>query len=427
MGRDASPGFRALRLPITVAYGVGAYTARILVGSERLPQNVLLDTGSASFALKMDRYDPGKDQWLRPMSLVQDVTYGAGAWAGPVVQTCAEFQDVCGHRLSVDDVPMALMEADAENLYHADGILGLAFSPLDPAYDVSAYLEERGIRPPMSYPWCFQTTQNLSLIRQAKTKLQAFPRQEVTPFFTLAESRGLVVNRFATFTQRAIVHAAPGADMASMLKDPVNQGWLILGGTQDPADLFEGGFQTLQISHDVYYNTHLKSLQVQGFDPFSAPELSPEEMAKHISNSFFDTGSSFVVLPGPLYDTVMAQLEGLNPSFGDAIRRFQQRFQSMNGIDTETLDLSLWPDLFFTFAGERGEDVGLTLSPSAYWQMNAMHAGQAFFVLMRGLASFPNQSILGLPMFQGRYCVFDRSQDGLGVIRVARGAPHGCR
>ena len=57
---------------------------------------------------------------------------------------------------------------------------------------------------------------------------------------------------------------------------------------------------------------------------------------------------------------------------------------------------------------------------SAYWPRNALAHGQTLCLLMRGLAHFPNQSILGLPLFAGRYTVFDRAAaGGLGVVRVA--------
>ena len=49
-----------------------------------------------------------------------------------------------------------------------------------------------------------------------------------------------------------------------------------------------------------------------------------------------------------------------------------------------------------------------------------MHAGECFFLLMRQMPKWPNQSILGLPLMSGHYCVFDRRMEGDGVLRMAK-------
>jgi hypothetical protein len=56
----------------------------------------------------------------------------------------------------------------------------------------------------------------------------------------------------------------------------------------------------------------------------------------------------------------------------------------------------------------------------------AMRAGQPFFLLMPQLAGWPNQSILGLPLLDGHFCVFDRTCHGTGRVRmrVASAHPH---
>jgi len=45
----ASP--QSLRIPITNVYGGGDYTATLLVGSQKKPANVILDTGSSTLAV----------------------------------------------------------------------------------------------------------------------------------------------------------------------------------------------------------------------------------------------------------------------------------------------------------------------------------------------------------------------------------------
>ena len=77
----------AIRIPITNYYGGGDYTAAIQIGSRQAIANVILDTGSSTLAVKQSTYNPLTDAALRPTSLVQDITYGTGGWAGPLVTT----------------------------------------------------------------------------------------------------------------------------------------------------------------------------------------------------------------------------------------------------------------------------------------------------------------------------------------------------
>ena len=51
---------RVARIPITNVYADGAYTGCVLVGPKRKKMNVLLDSGSAVFALDGRKYKPDK-------------------------------------------------------------------------------------------------------------------------------------------------------------------------------------------------------------------------------------------------------------------------------------------------------------------------------------------------------------------------------
>jgi hypothetical protein len=86
------------------------------------------------------------------------------------------------------------------------------------------------------------------------------------------------------------------------------------------------------------------------------------------------------------------------------------------GIPASQLDLSKWPSISFILAGDTGEDVTLTCSPQTYWQVDAPKAGQAVFQI-NDMGSI--QSILGLPLLNNYYTVFDRSLDSYGSIRFA--------
>ena len=70
--------------------------------------------------------------------------------------------------------------------------------------------------------------------------------------------------------------------------------------------------------------------------------------------------------------------------------------------------------------GWRPACITVRIAASHYWPHNALNAGQALFLLMPGLPHFPSQSILGLPLFAGRYAVFDRRAGGTGTVRLAQ-------
>jgi hypothetical protein len=89
---------------------------------------------------------------------------------------------------------------------------------------------------------------------------------------------------------------------------------------------------------------------------------------------------------------------------------------SASGIDQKQIDLSKWPNVELILSGLNGEDVRLTVAPKTYWQFDAFSPGQAFFVIESGGTP---QSILGLPLMNNYYTVFDRSLDAYGIVRFA--------
>jgi len=85
------------------------------------------------------------------------------------------------------------------------------------------------------------------------------------------------------------------------------------------------------------------------------------------------------------------------------------------------LDLSSWPTITFVLEGALGTDVKLTVTPDTYWQTNSPKPGYATAVLFGDNGQGGGQSILGLPLMNNYYTVFDRSVDkGLGVVSFAK-------
>ena len=69
--------------------------------------------------------------------------------------------------------------------------------------------------------------------------------------------------------------------------------------------------------------------------------------------------------------------------------------------------------------GEK-QQVQLTCKPQTYWQVNTPSYGKACFRFLSQLPQWPNQSIIGLPLLNNYYVIFDRSVDSTGVIKFAK-------
>jgi hypothetical protein len=410
---------KALRLPITLAYAKGAYTAEISIGRERAVARLLLDSGSSTLVVLPRAYDPARDADLVATSWAQQVNYGQGAWAGPVLRTSAAFGEGIHSRV-VNAAHFALVQSDAQDFRDADGILGLAYTGLNTGHDATALLAERNISPALTWPWPF-TIADPDAVAAFRQELLAQPRVPLTPLFSELEDEGVVADQFALLVRRALVHVLDDAASDTRLAaDSLNRGELVVGGGAEFQELYRAPFENVRIVHDLYYNVNLLSVQVGSQPPIAAPPLDEKDIARAGSNAILDTGSTFLVLEASLYDGIVAAFGAYDARFPQLIAQFQQAFGKEQGLPNAHIDTPAWPPLHLTLEGEYGEPVRLTIEPGHYWQHNALHAGQSFFLLMRQLPHWPKQSILGLPLMSGHYVVFDRSRDDNGVVRFAR-------
>ena len=128
---------RVARIPITNVHADGAYTGRILVGAQQKPMNVLLDSGSAVFALDGRKYRPDKASGDRTTRFAQYMSYSDGShWAGGVIKTTVAVGRP-GKLISADTINVALAAEQTKDMFGAtDGILGLAYAPLDEAWEM---------------------------------------------------------------------------------------------------------------------------------------------------------------------------------------------------------------------------------------------------------------------------------------------------
>jgi hypothetical protein len=398
-------------IPITNVFGDGDYTAEILVGSKAVAANVIVDTGSSTVAIQQTNYKAANDKSLNTTAWAQDVTYGTGGWAGPVVMTDLTMGSGKS-AVTLKNAPMAIAaEQEPNNFGAADGILGLAYTPLNGGTNLHSYLAAHGVNPPVTFPWPFPVQNTTAAVTQFEKFLAAMPPQMITPYFTLLEEQGIVPNKFAFYTLRSAVSAA----LADPSKDPLNAGQLILGGGEEQQGLYQGAFVNVDVLDDLYYNTNLKAVQVEGCPAVAVKPLPQQLVSQMGSNSIVDSGTNSLVLASDAFSAIMSSLQTLSAQF---VKLAEKALKSDTGIPSSQVNLAKWPSITFTLAGEQGEDIPLTCAPDTYWQTDNPAAGRAVFQISSG-QQMP-QSILGLPLMNNYYTVFDRSLDPAGVIRFAK-------
>jgi hypothetical protein len=409
----------SVRIPINNTYAKGGYCARVHIGHHQHPVNLVLDTGSSTLAVHNGSYKPECDSALQPTSLAQDVIYGKGGWYGPVVTTRVRM-GLPGHSANLNKVRIAVTcKEQAQSFVDADGILGLAYCGLNPAYDLEQYLQSNQVTPAYSYPFLMNAAQQDKSVRQYRQFLHQYPRRQLTPYFTQLEEQGVVANQFALLTHRSSIYQTDSScPLEKLAAHHLNQGVFVLGKPKLHLDLYREPFHSIKVLDDKYYNVELLGLQLGEGQPLSAPRLQSNEQPGYRTNAIIDSGSTLIVLPQVLFQALMEQFYAINPDFQTLLAPFQTFSGEEAGIALTQLKLSDWPPLHLDFTGEQGMPVRLTLKPETYWQTHAPKSNQAYFKLTT-VPDWPNQSILGLPLLNNYYCLFDRSAGGTGAIRFA--------
>ena len=408
---------RIARIPITNVLDGCDYTARIAIGSGHAIANVILDTGSSTLAVLPCAYDGTGDTQLQATTQAQLLHYGMGGWAGPVVHTSVGL----GPGLTLHKTPIAICSVqDMSTFKQATGIMGLAYNGLNNAYDLEKYLAQAQL-PATTYPWPFPEQSFATFDSDFKQLRKTFGihAQSIGAYFDDLESNGVVANRFAFHTLRSWVSKRAGGD-AAVAADPLNHGIFVLGGGGEQTDLYEGAFVEVNVLDDFYYNTNLKSVQVEGCAEVAAQPLQAQYLDGYKTNSIIDSGTSVLWLAADMYAAVVGSLKQLDPVFAAAIEGFATLSEQNPGLPMSQLDLAKWPNIHFTLEGCNGQDIRLTCTPQTYWQVDYPAAGQAYFQVIGPLQEGDaNQSILGLPLLNNYYTVFDRSLSTSGVIRFA--------
>jgi len=402
-----------LELPITNVFAKGDYCVSIEVGAHKQKVNLILDTGSSTLVVDNAKYNASIDDDLTATPFAQDVTYGIGGWYGPVIKTYVAFNDAENIGLSKAHIACAYHQ-DHPSFAKADGIFGLAFHHLNKGYNLHSYFHQQQISPAETYPWPFPNSHQD--VKSFKKFLWQQPEMDITPYFTELEQHGITANKFALVTKRSSVFQVGGNEQ----DEAVNHGVLVIGDVEAAEHHYQGNFTWLDIVDDIYYNLNLNSVRVDGKEPRKAEPLAAKDIKGYRSNGILDSGASYIVLTKELFDGIVQDLAALGKEYEQLLTPFKTFDGTEKGIELKELKLEQWPNLIFTFENNNGDKLDINCPPQHYWQVNAPLAGQACFKLLSQLPNWPNQSILGLPLFNGYYVVFDRTRGEEGQIGFAQ-------
>ena len=406
---------KSFLIPIINIHTRGQYTASVLVGSQQDQANVIVDTGSSTLAVLPSKYKASHDTGLAKTSLAQRVQYGpngaTGWWYGPVVETRLTIQAVDGPSLVVhqDTTSIGIAVGNAASplpvFQNADGIMGLAYSNLNQGFDLSSYLAAHG-HSSKTYPWVLaKGTASSDLTSfNAVASSSDVTTHDVPPVFTQLEQEGLLPNKFALWTHRALVSFY----QTDITSDPRNNGYLVLGGGESRTDLYLGSFQTVAVLDDKFYYVNLVKVQVGNNTPIRVSTSNP--VPEQAANAVVDSGTPQILLEQSLFQQVIAQFKAINSAFPRQVGFFP-------GLPYSQVDIASYPDLKFTFTGSDGSNVVLLCTAGVYWQVDYPRKGYVTCTLAEG--PLGQYSIMGLTLLNQYYTVFDRSVGGNGVIKFA--------
>jgi hypothetical protein len=371
-----------VRIPITNVYMGGDYTGVIYVGPQKKAMNVILDTGSSALALDGTKYQPELTAGDQSTDLAQTDSYGDGSsWTGAVIKTTVTVGTNNSSAVLPGGNAAIAYQASANMFGSTDGILGLAYAPLDDA---------------------FQMPQDTWKTQYPSAQVRSGKQTDLVPYLTQLANAGVTSDKIAFYTRRSFVHAGGGG-----ANDPLNQGYMIIGGGEESTDLYTGNFQSVKVLSDAWYCTNLKEVIVGSSAPIAARLQGPQGMP---SNSIIDSGTnSLNIAPGMLSAILSKFPANQHLLLARAINNGEL-------ISASELQLNTWPTITFVLQGDAG-DVRLTVPPSNYWQVNTQRVGYAAAAITKGQ---PGLAILGLPLMNGYFTIFDGEADGgKGVVKFA--------
>jgi hypothetical protein len=370
------------RVPITNFYVGGDYSARLLFGADKIPLDLLVDTGSSALAIDAKKYKPTASDKLT--KLAQSASYGDGSsWTGAVISTQVTVGNGAAS-VELTDANVAVAYRESNRMFNGcDGILGLAYAPLDDAYQMPDFSWKK---------------------RYPASQVLAGERETITPYLTQLEAEGVAFEVVSFLTRRSYKHLG-----GQGLDDPLNQGVMLIGGGVEATDLYFGSFQGVRVLADAWYNTNLKAIVVGQAGSIQVPS---RPALGYPSNSIVDSGTNSLNFGPKLLQALFAKLPTAQAEMlSNAVLR-----GTIYTVDDIKLDQ--WPTLTFVLEGETGTpDAQIAVPPQNYWQVNAYQVGAVLPAITLG---DDGMAILGLPMMNGYFTVFDGVADNhRGVVRFA--------
>jgi hypothetical protein len=204
------------------------------------------------------------------------------------------------------------------------------------------------------------------------------------------------------YTRRSFVHVGGGG-----ANDPLNNGWMIVGGGEESTELYTGSFQTVKVLSDDWYSTRLKEVVVGNSSPVAARLNGPKGKP---SNSIVDSGTNSLNISPQMLSAMISKFSH------DQQLLLMKSIHQGQLVPMSKLRLDECPTISFVMEGEMG-DVKLDVAPSNYWQVNTLKVGYAAAAITVGQ---PDLAILGPPLMNGYFTIFDGEADGgKGVIKFA--------
>jgi hypothetical protein len=239
--------------------------------------------------------------------------------------------------------------------------------------------------------------------KYSATQVRAGKHVDLVPYLIQLSETGVATEKTAFYTRRSFTHVGDGG-----AKDPLNQGWMVIGGGEESTDLYTGTFQTVKVLSDDWYSTNLRAIIVGNTDPIAARTQGPRGMP---TNSIIDSGTNSLNISQLMLQAIISKFTPAQQAL-----LHQSIFAQQNLVPASDLDLTQWPSLTFVLQGDAG-DVRLTVAPSDYWQLNTQTVGMAAAAITPGEAGL---AILGLPLMNGYFTIFDGTADGgKGVVKFA--------
>jgi len=375
---------KVVRIPITNVFADGDYTGVIEVGPHKSSMNVLLDTGSSALALDGKKYKAQFAAGDRSTDLAQTDAYDDGsAWTGAVIKSSIAV-GASGATATLKQGNVAIAYESSGNMFgKTDGILGLAYATLDDAFKMPSDTSKHHYTP---------------------AQVRGGSGTTIVPYLQQLTDADVVSDKLSFYTRRSSVHVGGGG-----ASDPLNKGWMIIGGGEEATDLYSGPFQSVKVLSDEWYCTKLIDVVVGDSAPIAARINGPRGMP---TNSIIDSGTnSLDISPQMLAAMVSKFPPDQKVLLSSAIYHGEL-------IPVTSLHLDTWPTITFVLEGYGVPEVRLEVPPSNYWQVNTQRKGMAAAAITVG---DPGLAILGLPLMNGYFVMFDGEADrGKGVVKFAK-------